>query len=189
MKFTKDQKPPEPRLYLAAGESLALIQDWLERYERYRLDVGEFAAEVGADPKRWYHDSNLKAIALIFDGKPPKGWVKGSHGCGHRPNAKRKDMAPARARMHGDWEHSPRGDITKALLGSTPKYLVLLSVGDNRVRGYGYNIGWEKVGEDWIIKVDGLDEIPAPPDAKLLKKSEFWALKEAAEDAQRETAR
>lgn len=178
---------PEQRRYLAAGRSLEIIEGWQTKLREYRNAVAQLARGMGAYPDQTLQTSDLRACALVFPkGASPRGWVLVSkwHPRAWRPHAKRTGHGAYRAVLRGDWEVSPIADLRTALVGHHIEDVVWVRTGESRRGGQvitrcGFQVSLEPLGDDWIIGVYDLEEVPHPPDAVRLKRSEYWARKEA----------
>lgn len=167
----------QDRIYyrVNGGEALAIIETFCADQQAVADSWRAFAAKHGA--KLYRHDLSLRG--LIFDGDPPEGWfpavVFPSNVC--VPNRRTK-LGREIAENLSSLPRKLSGRDLAARLGGGEALL--------RAAGKLMWPGFEKIGNAYVLSMpideDGSHCAP-PPDCTQLKMSEYWALKEAVEEA------
>lgn len=154
--------------YRASGKSLAAILDWLKSAEAIRKARVEFKEKHGAvstfERKSGFGLSRV--VGLGFDADGPAGWNKkpGSDGAEYwEPNRRTKEGKAIIKFMESLSMPGPSKNMGSEFIGE----------------GKWFSPGFEKLGKDYVITQHV--KATAPPDAILLKRSKYWAMKERVE--------
>jgi hypothetical protein len=169
------------------GPSLKAVRTFTAECDAADRELEAFAKRFGATG--WLSARSL--LGLTFAGSPPEGWVpcKG-HPKAFHPDRKTKEGRALAREMSAigfpDW-----GRFGQALGVKGPFGMI---VTDSPARGHGFLMkapDFEKIGDATVIRVplgrqsldrDGGGPFVPPPETRRLKKSEYWAMKEAAEE-------
>lgn len=174
----------ETDYYIAKGRSLEAV----ERYQKEALAHRENgrALQTQLDAQGIFEIGN-QVVGFAYDRNCdlPKGlrWDKKN---GHRgmavPDRRLKEGKAIQKRLESpacpsswDFNHWILGDKAMYVLGPHPN-------GHSSSIGI---VGFEHLGGDWVLKVPVPDKgkAPAPIDAEPMKRSEYWARKEAQQEA------
>lgn len=151
--------------YIAAGKSLAAILYWHEYKQTQRNAWKEFAKRFGAKDVYAisYSGGSAAVFGLKFGGTVPEGWVKkyGKFGDYWKPNHRTKSGKALIEELESLRISGPPADAGNDYLGE----------------GRLFTPGHEKIGDQFIISQH--EKAKPPPDAVPLKRSEYWAMKEA----------
>lgn len=169
--------------FVARGRSLAVIRTHYLELEAYQKAFWDIAQSIGA-AEVYYR--NHRAFGFGFQGAAPEGV---------RPHARGSDVyVPALKTNAGKDLWSRMDKLPKCPGSITPKlYERGELMGDGFVVGYAGGGGFitsgvavRKAGEDFLIEVPipkGELAARVPFDAERIKRSEYWARIEAAEEA------
>lgn len=158
--------------YIAAGRSLAAVLEWVEARKAQRKAWREFGERHGSKDL-WMYSSSFtgdRLAGLIFPaGMAPKHWKTKTDrktGCVFSVPDRRTKEGKAIDRELNDLPIVVPSDDAGTEFFS---------------EGRMFSSGIRRLGDQWII--ESHRDAPAPPDARLLKKSEYWAMKEADDAA------
>jgi len=168
------------RYYLAQGRSKELVEAWIEKQRTYRKWAQALADEFKATN---FFTVGRRLFGFEFKDNPPKDlWRQ------HReypeiwiPNGRTKAGKAVAQRMTQGPPWPNTDELTVELIGSA-----VYSSRQGQEGLYVASVGIECLDGDLIILVpDGtpwdVNGVHEPPDATLLKNSEYWLLKEAQE--------
>jgi hypothetical protein len=148
--------------YIAKGGSLAAIIDYIERRKAAQKQHKAFADKFGATSWTIGHSSfgDISVIGLNFDASAPEGWkqtkVRGSIQAYLVPTSRKIKKEMESLRIYGPGKEAGSAHFTGASM---------------------FTPGFELLGTDYVIKQH--EKATPPPDAIPLKRSEYWAMKEA----------
>lgn len=174
----------ETDYYIARGRSLEAVERYQKDALAHRENARTLQTELGATG---LFEIENRVVGFAFDraAELPVGlrWDK-NHG--HRgmavPDRRLKEGKDIQKRMDSptcpsawDFNHWVLGDRSMYILGPHPN-------GHSSSIGI---VGFEKLGDDWVLRVPVPDtgSAPVPLDAEPMKRSEYWARKEAQQEA------
>ena len=153
----------ERRYYIAAGESLRLLEAWhdaqLEVMNRRRA----FLERLGSNLN--YMENGGHMVSVGFDSNPGEDWRSTFDAGYYRPNKRRKAGKEIAKEMAG---------LKRSDSFQMPGYQWVIEA-----NGIHY-LNRQKIGDKWIITVPVKSDF-VPPDAIPIKASEYWRMKEEAE--------
>lgn len=150
--------------YIAAGRSLAAILAWAKGSKAARRKINAFAKRFGTK-RVMMHTNTMTGVAvaagLIFDAEAPDGWRRKENF--YVPDLKTAEGKAIAKEMREMTSPGPGPDAGKLFV-------------------FGHKMfspGLDRVGEQWIISQHA--KADAPPEAKPIKASKFWKMKEELE--------
>jgi hypothetical protein len=174
----------DTKYYIAAGRSLEAVEDYKRKAEAHLEMAHALVGEIGADGV--YRDGNRICGFGFPEGMDlPPGFRWERQGPGKVkiavPHKGRKEGKAIAARME-EAPHPHSWDFNIAVLGKPDYFLGPDPFGRGMRTGF---VGFEELGDDIVLKVpvpdEGRDPAPVPFDATPLKRSDYWARKEAEE--------
>jgi len=168
----------EKRFYKADAEGLAILDAHSDKVDAYADDMVTLGEEVGAPDNRCLYNGDGAFIGFFFGPTAPVGWIKArGHDGYYTPSKRRKEMEPVRKRMAGEWRFGgPKPDIADDMLGMHG----FVSWDEDGIL-YA-RIMYGMVGDTMIVVTADHPNIPDPKGCTRIKTSEFYALKEAADE-------
>lgn len=166
----------EYRYFEAAGKSLEVCQQIAAEREKAYEETRALMKELGATNA--IGAPRIRGLKFP-EGKAPDGWR--SYAKGHRdyllPSKQRKDLALLRERI--TTIHLPGAENLSSRLGIP--WCITNETGHNGGSVILF-VTYETIGDKIIlvVPVDHKGEFGTPPDARPIKTSEYWLLKEAA---------
>ena len=165
--------------FRAEGQSLEIIQNWTESVREYRERMLAIQDRIGADGVFTYNDHRVAGFSIAKDVAIPKHL--------RRTKDQPECVVPNRRLKLGQelWEEmndntpASQMQLTTEFLGGGPFITGTAPTGGH----YMGMVSFETLGDTVIIGGPHLQDGEVaghPPDAGELKKSEYWALKEAA---------
>jgi len=176
----------ETDYYIAAGRSLEAI----ERYQREAIAHKEngraLQNELGAEGV-FERVNQIVGFKFPEDAELPRGlrWHKDYKYMGMAvPNLRFREGKRIRDRLC-DPECPSTWKVNAWIMGDDNSMYFLGPYAGKPGAGAIGIVGFERLGDDWVLKVPAPDKgkAPAPLDAVPMKRSEYWARKEAQEAA------
>lgn len=172
----------ETDYYVAAGRSLEAVERYQQEALAHRKAGQALKVQLGADG---VFEIENRIVGFAFDPKAnlPAGlrWDKKHRSRGMAvPDLRCKEgkvIRDALPKCPDSWV------FNQWILGNRALYV--LGPHPNGHSGAIGVVGFEKLGDDWVLKVPVPDkgDAPAPLDAVPLKRSEYWSRKEAQQEA------
>lgn len=168
----------ERKYYLAEpdGKSMAAIKEWLRLRDEAVVKVEELTKAFGAKPEILRGNETIHGF--VFDNDPGRAWkpIRDHKNC-YAPDKRHKEGKLIAKQI--DAIRIPHNRVLAELIGGG--FLVVCG-------NFWGSISFQTSGDNYILSVpipDKTENEFIPPDARLLKMSEYHAMKEAAEEAQK----
>jgi len=170
----------ERSYFVAQGKSLDIIQDYLRLATAHREHMLAIKERIGAEGVFEVPGDNL-IVGFSFVGDLPEGLRWDKRVSGMAVPDRRLKVGKALAKEMAEHPCPTSWEFTGKMIGGT-KRLGPNRFGSGDIMGFA---GYEVIGDRYIISVPHAKgkEPTTPHDATPLKRSEYWALKEAAEAA------
>jgi hypothetical protein len=168
----------ERKYYLVdpAGKSMEAIKEWRRLSEEAYAKAAEITKEFGA--KSEFLKNHESLIGLLFEQNPGRGWKPiRNFNDGYVPDKRIKEGKIIAKRLAA--VQIPHTRTFSSLIGGG--YFIIVS------GGRWASISFETIGDAHVVSVPigqySCDEKEfIPPDTRLLKMSEYYAMKEAASE-------